>query len=155
MQKESGQFLIGALSAAFLVYLVVGSIVGSVIAVEPTDAQRQADVHLCWPTATFYSIYVQCDDAVAQQLWFWTIVLPNVLLEGPVRALVKLTSSYNDIHAFEAQMIAIRTAFVAAPVVTCFMILRRRAQSLAWLLLLALIGEIIYLRLLIPDALGG
>lgn len=136
----AGENPFGQVCALLLVYLVVGSVAGSAIA-------TRDDAKPCWPDAVFTSIYAECDDEVVRQAWMLGVSLPNSMLQGPVNLLVLATSDYRGYFGIIDTM-----GTVVTPVVAFFGFAAwlRWAPPVAWLLLLALLGEIVYLRTLVP-----
>ena len=129
--------------AAGLLYVVVGSVTGSVLAVHQ-------DKPVCWPTAVFYSIMVDCDDAVLERFWMYTVMMPVELLNGAVRALLVLTSNY-ETDAWDIGSITVRWLILGIIVACGVPVIYERSRVIAWLVLALLIGEIVYLRTLVPD----
>jgi hypothetical protein len=128
---------------AGLLYIVVGSAVGSILAVHQPDP-------ICWPTAVFYSIMVDCDDAVFEKFWLYAVSLPVELLSGAVRALLVLTSDYEN-DAFDIGIITVRLLVLGLIVGFGLPAIYERSRTFAWLVLALLLGEIVYLRTLVPD----
>jgi len=130
----------GKVCALGLLVLVVGSVTGSVLA-------THGDAIPCWPQATFNSIYAECENKLIHQAWLAGVSIPNMMLQGPVNALVMVTSGY-------AGYFGIIDTFTLAvtPLIALFGFAgwHRWAPPVAWLLLLALVGEIVYLRTLVP-----
>jgi hypothetical protein len=128
---------------AALLYVVLGSVVGSILAVHQ-------DKLICWPTAVFYSVLVDCDDTVLEQFWMYAVVLPVELLNGAVRGLLVVTSNY-ETDAFDIGMTTLRSAVLGIIVACGLPVIYERSRILAWLVLALLIGEVVYLRTLVPD----
>ncbi|NOT41736.1 MAG: hypothetical protein HOP13_14710 [Alphaproteobacteria bacterium] len=129
--------------AAALLYIVAGSVTGSILAVHQ-------DKPICWPTAVFYSIMVDCKDAVFEQFWMYTVMMPVELLNGAVRALLVLTSNY-ETDAWDIGSITVRSLFLGIIVACGLPVIYERSRVFAWFVLALLIGEIVYLRTLVPD----
>lgn len=126
--------------ALLLLYLVVGSIAGSVLA---THGKTQP----CWPEARFTSVYAECDNEMVGQAWLTGVTVPNSMLQGPVNALVIATSSYSPYFGIIDTFTIIVTPLIAFFGFAGWL---RWSPPVAWVLLLALIGEIVYLRTLVP-----
>ena len=131
----------GAICAVLFTYVVIGGVAGSAIAVN-------ADVP-CWPQSTFYTVYAPCDDPIKYQLWFFAVSLPNVLISGPVRALVALTSDVGE-EPIGVIIVTLNSTILAFLTFFGFAGWYARVPIAAWALLLALVGEIVYLRMLVP-----
>ncbi len=130
---------IGKACALLLAYIVVGSITGSAIAVED-------DVN-CWPQAIFSTVSVLCDNELARQAWFFGVGMPNSMLQGPVNASILATSHGETYFGIIDAMTIVITPLIAF---FGFAGWYRWASPVAWLLLFALIGEIVYLRMQVP-----
>jgi hypothetical protein len=140
---------LGLLSTLFLIYVAAGSITGSAIAVDGTNGSDEA---ICWPEAIFTSVYARCDDRMLQSLWFFAVGMPVDLLQGVVSLLIQATYAHAEpFEIFESAIVTIRTTILVVPAAVAFRALLPRAPLFASALLLALIGEIIYLRLQLPD----
>ena len=142
---------LGVLGAAFLVYVAVGSITGSALAVPMTDDLRREGAQLCWPISWYYTMETLCAEPQGQIFWLFAVVLPVSLLEGLVRLLIQAT--YEGAKPFDEVAIAIvtvKTLIFVVPAAVGFRALWR-APILFWLVLIALSAEIVYLRLQIPD----
>lgn len=145
---ESGQptlktELTDMLWIAALLYVVFGSVVGSILAVHQ-------DTLICWPTAVFYSIMVDCSDPVFERFWVYAFAHPVELLDGAVRALLVVTSNY-ETDAWEIGSITVRSLFLGVIVAGGLPAIYERSRTLAWLVLALLVGEIVYLRTLVPN----
>lgn len=130
----------GKVCALGLAVLVVGSITGSVLATYAEDRP-------CWPRATFNSVYAECEDKLLHQAWLAGVSVPNMMLQGPVNALVLATSGYPGYFG-----IIDTFTLVVTPLITFFGFAGwyRWVPPVAWVLLLALVGEVVYLRMLVP-----
>lgn len=126
-----------------LLYVVVGSVVGSILAVHQ-------DQPICWPTAVFYSIVVDCDNAVLEQFWMSAVSMPVELLNGAVRGLLVLTSNY-ETDAWDIGSITVRSLILGVIVACGLTVIYERSRVVARLVVALLIGEIAYLRTLVPD----
>jgi hypothetical protein len=126
--------------AALLAVLVVGSITGSVLA-------AYGEGRACWPQAMYYTIYAECENELFQRAWTVGVSLPIMMLQGPVNLLINVTSG----QPFSLGIIDTFTLMVT-PLIVFFGFAGwlRLASPVAWLLLLALVGEIVYLRTLVP-----
>lgn len=136
----AGENPFGQVCALLLVYLVAGSIAGSALATR--DEARP-----CWPNAVFTSIYAECDDETVGQAWLLGVSLPNSMLQGPVNLLVLATSDYREYFSVTDMVGTVFTPIIAFFGFAAWL---RWAPPVAWLLLLALVGEIVYLRTLVP-----
>lgn len=142
-RATSSTYPLDVFFAAFLLYIVAGSVVGSILAVHQDRA-------ICWPTAIFYSIDTDCNDPVQQQFWMYAVSMPVELLNGAVRALLVVTSSY-ETDAWDIGSITVRSLILGVFVACGLPVIYERSRALAWLVLALLIGEVVYLRTLVPD----
>lgn len=125
--------------ALLLALLVIGSVTGSVLA-------AYGEGRACWPQAMYYTVYAECETEIFQQAWTLGVSLPIMMLQGLVQALLLATSTDSRLT-----IIGTATLIVTPPIVFLgFAAWLRWAPAIAWLLLLALIGEIVYLRTLVP-----
>lgn len=125
---------VSGFGAAFLVYVVLGSLLGRALAV-PYEAHQG-----CWPTM-LSTVAVYCEDALAGAFWFGTIQLPSMFAFEPVRAYWALTGSKDAL--IDDGGLGIRTSIVVMLVVVGFFAWRTRSAFVGWALALALIGEFI------------
>lgn len=137
---RAGDHPFGKACALLLGFLVVGSVTGSVLAL-------YGDGRACWPQAMYYTVYAECETEIFQQAWTLGVSLPIMMLQGLVSLLIDVTSG----RGFSPGLVDIFTLMVTPPIVFFgFAAWHRWAPPVAWLLLLALIGEIVYLRTLVP-----
>jgi hypothetical protein len=137
----AGDNPIGRICALLFAFLVVGSITGSVMAAQATETQT------CWPKAMYYTVYVECENEFVAQVMTTGVGFPVMMLQGPVSLLVNVTTP-------KPLPLGIIDTFtlVVTPLIVFFGFAAwtRWAPAIAWLLLLALIGEIVYLRSFVP-----
>ncbi len=123
-----------------LLYLVVGSVAGSVLA-------THGETRPCWPEARFTAVYAECDNETFGQAWLLGVGMPNTMLQGPVNAVVAATSGHSGYFGIIDTFTIVVTPLIAFFGFAGWL---RWSPPVAWVLLLALIGEIVYLRTLVP-----
>lgn len=135
---------VGGFGAAFLVYVVIGVLAGLALA-RPYTYPSPRD---CWPADRFF-IAADCENAFAGALWYGAVELPLALVASPAIALYLLTTppienldAHGSYAVVDTAAVAVGTCVVMLLSLIGFLAWHTRSAIVAWLLVVALAGEI-------------
>lgn len=131
--------------AAFLAFVVVGGLTAIVIA-EPYNEDKR-----CWPYyIVFGLVRSECEDRLAQALWYGTVEMARFFVVVPSLAVVFFKTALESGRAHwlaEALVWSLWSVPVALMVWVGFRHWRGRFPVVAWLLLVAFIGQVAFVGL--------
>ena len=140
--KQIGETL-GGFSAAFLVYVVLGTLVGLAVAVG-----LHGRGFLC-PTDFFGGVGVRCESSLARTFWYAVADLPSTIMLLPLAVAIGFagwvpgpTDNYAVVTLTNA---VISVSVFAALSAVGFFAWAKRSTSVASLLAAALVGELVFM----------